>query len=210
MSTSAQTVYLIDDDPGVRDSLSMLLDLRGFRTRAFASAEDFLAALDPGWTGCAVIDLRMPGMSGGALQEEMLRRAVPQPVVIITAHGDIAAARATLKAGAVDFIEKPIDDEQLVIAIRTAFDRDAETQRDVARAAELATRLDRLTDREREVLDRVIAGRHNREIAAELGISPRTVEVYKARMMEKLQVRRVPDLVRLVLESKAETTVQHA
>jgi RNA polymerase sigma factor (sigma-70 family) len=201
MSPGPQTVYIVDDDPGVCDSLSLLLELRGFRTRSFASAEAFLEAVQPDWAGCAVIDLRMPGMDGIALQGELLRRNIPLPAIIITAHGDIGAARATLKAGAVDFIEKPIDDEQLIASIRAALDRDTEARREAARATELAARLERLTDREREVLDRVVAGRHNREIAAELGISARTVEVYKARMMEKLQVRRVPDLVRLVLAS---------
>jgi RNA polymerase sigma factor (sigma-70 family) len=203
VSTAAPIVAIVDDDPGVRKSLSLLLELRGLRTRAFASAEEFLAALDPAWASCALIDLRMPGMQGRALQEELLRRDVRLPVIIITAHGDIAAARATFKAGAVDFIEKPIDDEQLVAAIRTALDRDAEARRDAVRAAELAARVDRLTERERQVLDRVVAGLHNREIAAELGLSPRTVEVYKARMMDKLQVHRIPDLVRLVIAAKA-------
>jgi RNA polymerase sigma factor (sigma-70 family) len=203
VSTAAPIVAIVDDDAGVRKSLSLLLELRGLRTRTFASAEEFLAALDSVWAGCAVIDLRMPGMQGGALQEELLRRNVRLPVIIITAHGDIAAARATFKAGAVDFIEKPIDDEQLVAAIRTALDRDAEARHDAARAAELAARIDRLTERERQVLDRVVAGLHNREIAAELGLSPRTVEVYKTRMMEKLQVHRIPDLVRLVITAKA-------
>jgi RNA polymerase sigma factor (sigma-70 family) len=201
VSPGPQTVYIVDDDPGVCDSLSLLLELRGFRTRSFASAEAFLEAVQLDWAGCAVIDLRMPGMDGIALQGELLRRNIPLPAIIITAHGDIGAARATLKAGAVDFIEKPIDDEQLIASIRAALDRDTEARREAARAAERAARLERLTDREREVLDRVVAGRHNREIAAELGISARTVEVYKARMMEKLQVRRVPDLVRLMLAS---------
>jgi RNA polymerase sigma factor (sigma-70 family) len=202
VSPGPQTVYIVDDDPGVCDSLSLLLELRGFRTRSFASAEAFLEAVQLDWAGCAVIDLRMPGMDGIALQGELLRRNIPLPAIIITAHGDIGAARATLKAGAVDFIEKPIDDEQLIASIRAALDRDTEARREAARAAERAARLERLTDREREVLDRVVAGRHNREIAAELGISARTVEVYKARMMEKLQVRRLADVVRLVMRGR--------
>jgi RNA polymerase sigma factor (sigma-70 family) len=202
MSGTAPTVAIVDDDPGVRKSLTLLLELHGLRTRAFASAEEFLAAFDPAWASCALIDLRMRGMQGAALQEELLRRNVRLPVIIITAHGDIAAARATFKAGAVDFIEKPIDDEQLVAAIRTALDRDAEARHEAARVAEIAARIERLTERERQVLDRVVAGLHNREIAAELGLSARTVEVYKARMMEKLQVRRIPELVRLVLAAR--------
>jgi len=205
VSATQPTVYIVDDDDAVRDSLSLLLDLRGFRTRTFASAEAFLEALSPELRGCAVVDLRMPGMGGAALQEELARQAPTLPVIIVTAHGDISAARRTLKAGAVDFIEKPIDDEQLIAAIRAALDREAKERAQVVRAAELAQRLSRLTTRERQVMDLVVAGRHNREVAAELGISPRTVEVYKARLMEKLQIRRMPDLVRLVLAEKADS-----
>lgn len=196
------TVFIVDDDAAVRDSLALLLDLKGWRTRSFASAESFLAALESSWSGCVVADLRMPGMDGAALQAELARRAPGLPVIVVTAHGDITAARATLKAGAVDFIEKPIDDAQLFDAVAAALERGHEWREDASREAERAERLARLTEREREVLDRVVAGKHNREVAAELGISPRTVEVYKSRMMEKLQVRRIPDLIRLVLGSK--------
>jgi two-component system, LuxR family, response regulator FixJ len=210
MRQEPQTVYIVDDDAAVRDSLALLLELKGFRARAFDSAESFLAALDPAWSGCVVMDLRMPGMDGIRLQEELVRRGVPLPAVIVTAHGDIAAARKTLKSGAVDFIEKPVDDEQLLAAVHAALDLEAERRTQLKQAEELATRLERLTGREREVLDMVVAGRHNREVAAALGISPRTVEVYKARMMEKLQVRRLPDLIRLVMSARdaSETPAQ--
>jgi len=196
------TVFIVDDDAGVRDSLAMLLELKGFRTRSFADAEAFLAEYRPDWPGCLVLDLRMPGMSGLELQAELARRGAPLPVIIITAHGDVATTRSALKGGAVDFIEKPIDDEALVAAIAAALDRDARGRERAQAAAGAAERFARLTAREREVLALVADGRHNREIAVALGISPRTVEVYKARMMEKLQVRRVPDLVRLVLEQQ--------
>ena len=194
------TVFIVDDDAGVRDSLAMLLELKGFRTRTFAAAEAFLAEYRPEWPGCLVLDLRMPGMSGLELQADLARRGAPLPVIIVTAHGDVATTRSALKGGAVDFIEKPIDDEALVAAIAAALDRDARERERAQAAAGAAERFARLTEREREVLALVAEGRHNREIAVALGISPRTVEVYKARMMEKLQVRRVPDLVRLVLE----------
>jgi RNA polymerase sigma factor (sigma-70 family) len=194
------TVFIVDDDAGVRDSLAMLLELKGFRTRTFADAAAFLAEYRPDWPGCLVLDLRMPGMTGLELQAELGRRGAALPVIIITAHGDVATTRSALKGGAVDFIEKPIDDEALVAAIAAALDRDARERERSQAAAGVAERLARLTAREREVLALVAEGRHNREIGAALGISPRTVEVYKARMMEKLQVRRVPDLVRLVLE----------
>ena len=196
------TVFIVDDDAGVRDSLAMLLELKGFRTRTFAAAEAFLAEYRPEWPGCLVLDLRMPGMTGLELQAELARRGSGLPVIIITAHGDVATTRSALKGGAVDFIEKPIDDEALVAAIAAALDRDARERERAQAAAGAAERLARLTGREREVLALVAEGRHNREIAVALGISPRTVEVYKARLMEKLQVRRLPDLVRLVLENQ--------
>ncbi|HLE66305.1 MAG: hypothetical protein A2Z64_13695 [Betaproteobacteria bacterium RIFCSPLOWO2_02_67_12] len=125
MSEPEQRVFIVDDDAAVRDSLAMLLELRGFRTRVFGSAEAFLGAYAPDWAGCVVLDLHMPGMTGLALQAEMLNRAIRLPVIIVTARGDISAAHAALKAGAVDLIEKPPDDGQLVAAIRAAFKRDA-------------------------------------------------------------------------------------
>ncbi len=202
--TQETAVCIVDDDAGVRDSLAMLLELKGFRTRVFASGEAFLAACAPDWNGCVVLDLRMPGKSGLEVQAAMAERALALPVIIVTAHGDIAAARASLKAGAVDFIEKPVDDALLVAAIRAAFERDAGRRAHAAARARIERQLAELTVREREVLERVVDGRHNREIASELGISVRTVEVYKARMMAKLQARRVPDLIRLILGARGE------
>jgi RNA polymerase sigma factor (sigma-70 family) len=196
------TVFIVDDDAAVRDSLALLLELKGFRTRQFASAEAFLGEYRPESPGCVVLDLRMPGMTGLELQAELAQRGAKLPVIVITAHGDVATTRVALKGGAIDFIEKPIDDEVLVAAIGVALDRDARERVEAQTSASVAERLARLTGREREVLVLVADGKHNREIAAELGISPRTVEVYKARLMEKLQVRRLPDLVRLVLETK--------
>jgi RNA polymerase sigma factor (sigma-70 family) len=200
------TVFIVDDDAAVRDSLALLLELKGFRTRQFAGAEAFLDEYRPESPGCVVLDLRMPGMSGLELQAELAQRGAKLPVIVITAHGDVATTRTALKGGAIDFIEKPIDDEALVAAITAALDRDARERAEAQASASVAERLARLTSREREVLARVADGKHNREIAAELGISPRTVEVYKSRLMEKLQVRRLPDLVRLVLETKPSAT----
>ena len=199
MNAGTPTVYIVDDDSAVRDSLALLLGLQGFSTRVFASGEEFLAAYAPDWAGCLVLDLRMPGMSGLALQSAMAERGIKLPIVVVTAHGDVAAARAMLTAGALDFLEKPIEENQLVAAIRAALQRDAESRKHALAIAQARQWMERLTPREREVLDLVVAGRHNREIAAELGISARTVEVYKARLMEKLRVDRLPDLVRLVL-----------
>jgi RNA polymerase sigma factor (sigma-70 family) len=195
-------VYVVDDEPAIRDSLAMLLRSVGLATRTFDGAQAFLDAFQPAPNACLLADVRMPGMSGLELQSELARRGVGLPVIIVTAHGDVAAARSALRAGAIDFIEKPIDDEALAAAIADALDRDARSRSRAQADASAAERLARLTGREREVLELVTAGRHNREIAVDLGISPRTVEVYKARLMEKLQVRRVPELVRMVLESR--------
>jgi len=200
------TVYIVDDDNSVRDSLSLLLNFRGFRTREFASAEAFLESWKPEWRGCMLLDLRMTGMDGLALQQILTERGSRLPIVFLTGHGDIAQARTALKAGAVDFLEKPIDHESLFASLNEAFQKDNQLRAEEQRIADLEARLDRLSDREHQVMERVVAGRHNREIAAELEISPRTVEVFKARMMEKMQARSVPELVKLVLEASHSKT----
>lgn len=196
---ASKIIYIIDDDAAVRDSLGLLLGLQGYVTRVFASAGEFLDACTPDWTGCVLADLRMPGKSGLELQSELGVRGIALPLIIITAHGDVAAARTSLKAGAVDFLEKPLDSAQLIAAVQGALQREAERLRAADAAARTERLLARLTDREHEVLDLVIAGRHNREIAAALGISVRTVEAHKARVMAKLGVERLPDLLRLAL-----------
>jgi FixJ family two-component response regulator len=194
------TVFIVDDDASVRDALSLLLSLRGHASATFASAEDFLAAAKNDWRGCAVIDIRMQGMSGLDLQARMRALGMTLPVIVITAHGDVAAARQAFLADAVDFIEKPFDGEQLLRAIEAAL---AATRRSApgfdAGSQAVRTRVDdaRLSPREREVFDLLVAGLHNRRIAEELGISHRTVEVHKARVLEKVGVRTVVDLVRL-------------
>ncbi|HYH42106.1 MAG TPA: response regulator [Burkholderiales bacterium] len=192
------TIYIIDDDPAVLDSLVVLLGLQGFRTQPFPGADAFLDAWSAEWTGCVLVDLRMPGKSGLELQLAMAELGITLPVVMITAHGDVSAARAAFKSGAVDFLEKPLDNGQLNHAIRTALERDRVERDRTRKSADASRQLARLTDREKEVLERVVAGRHNREIAAELGISARTVEAHKGRLMSKLGVERIPDLVRLV------------
>jgi len=195
-------VHVVDDDAGVRESLVMLLDLHGFATAGYASAEDFLAAGPPTGHGCIVVDLRMPGMSGLELQAKLGVLGNPMPLVMITAHGDASAARASLLGGAVDFLEKPLDNRQLLVAIRGALERDALRRAREAEAASQRARIERLTPRERMVLGRVLEGRHNREIAIELGISVRTVEVHKANLLAKLDVERLPDLLQLALTLK--------
>lgn len=191
------TVFIVDDDASVRDSLALLLSLRGYRTALFACAEDFLRALDGEWIGCVVADIKMPGLSGLELQAALAERGVQLPVLIITAHGDVASTRAAFKSRAVDFLEKPLDDDQLVRAIEDALgrerDRVASRVQQERRGAQLAS----LSDREREVMALIVQGLHNREIGERLGISPRTVEVHKARIMAKLNIGTLAELIRL-------------
>jgi FixJ family two-component response regulator len=197
-------VYIIDDDAAVRDSLTLLLGLRGFETEPFESAEAFLAAYTPQHSGVIVVDLRMPGMSGLELQAELRARQIELPMIIITAHGEMSAVRTSLKSGAIDFLEKPIDSDQLLIAIREGLEREAERLRRTGSASEVARQLARLTPREREVLEGIVAGKHNREIASALKISARTVEAHKARVMAKMGVERIPDLIRVLMSASSQ------
>jgi RNA polymerase sigma factor (sigma-70 family) len=189
------TAYVVDDDASVRDSLALTLSLSGYASASFADAESFLAAWRPDWAGCVIADLRLPGMSGTQLQAALRARGCRLPFIIITAHGDVATARAAFHAEAVDFLEKPFDPAQLRTAIESAFSRE---KLRLQRAAE-ASRLAHLTPREREVLELAARGLHAKEIAAKLGISSRTVEVHKTRVMEKLGARNVAELVRFAL-----------
>lgn len=189
------TVYVVDDDAAVRDSLALMLGLAGYRTALFAHAEAFLAAWRAEWAGCVVADLRLPGKSGLELQAELRARGAMLPFIIITAHGDVPSARSAFQADAVDFLEKPFDHAQLRAAIETAFSREDAR---LARAGD-AARLAALTAREREVLELAAKGLHAKEIGTALGISPRTVEVHKTRIMEKLGARNLAELVRFAL-----------
>ena len=197
--TDNLTVFIVDDDPSVRDALGLLLGVHDYCLAVFADADSFLKALKPQWQGCLLLDIRMPGMDGLALQKKLLELGCDLPVIIMTGHGDVDSAREAFRAMAVDFLEKPLDGARLLAAIAEAFER----QRQAADAAlsrdQIQRRLDGLTPRELEVMEHVVAGRHNREIAAALEISPRTVEVHKARMMDKLGVGSVAELVRLSL-----------
>ena len=198
------TVFLVDDDASIRDALSLLLSLKGMRAQVFASAEAFLETYQPDWRGCLLTDLRMPGMSGLDLNQSLRQRGVSLPVILLTAHGDVATARAALKSGAFDFLEKPVNDELLMDVLTHAVERDAQIHRATTQRSESLEKTGRLTQREREVLVLLSRGLQNREIAAELQISPRTVEVYKARMMEKLDCRSLADAVRMGLALEQE------
>lgn len=194
------TVFIVDDDPSVRDSLGLLLGVRGYRTAVFANAEDFLQAWQAAWTGCVLIDIRMPGLDGLALQQKLADIGCALPVIIITGHGDVALARQAFKANASDFLEKPFDHDKLIDAIDSAMRQEEAALKERQRRDASSQLLQALTQREREVMALVVAGKHNREIGPMLAISVRTVEVHKARLMAKLGATSVADLVRMSME----------
>ena len=196
---SDATVFLIDDDASVRDSLSLLLSLKGIRTQVFAAAETFLETYRPEWRGCVLTDLQMPTMSGLDLQRALLDKGISVPVVVLTAHGDVQTTRLAMKSGAFDFLEKPVNDEVLLDVLNNAIREDSLRHGTQSAENAVRSRLSRLTPREREVLDLLVEGLSQREIAGRLAISPRTVEVYKARMMEKLQCRNLAELIRAAI-----------
>jgi len=193
-----ETVFVVDDDEAVRDSLRWLLEGNGFRVAAFESAERFLSYLGamPPSPGCVILDVRMPGMTGTELQEELLRRNVGLPIIFITGHGNVPMAVESMKKGAVDFLEKPFNDEQLCALTAKALEQargESERVMEAQRAQEL---LSRLTPREAQVLERIVAGRLNKQIADDLNISIKTVEAHRARLKEKLGAKDAPALVR--------------
>jgi len=196
------TVYIVEDDAAMRDSLSLMLGLLGFRTVSFESAEAFLETYRDEWVGCVVADLKLPRMSGLELQADLRARGKKLPFIIITGHGDVKSARAAFQSEAVDFIEKPFDESELRRAIEKGFDRETQRIQRAETAGDQAAKLARLTQREREVLELVGKGLHAKEIAASLAISARTVEVHKARLMAKLEARNVSELVRFALAAE--------
>jgi two-component system, LuxR family, response regulator FixJ len=192
-------IHVIDDDAAMRDSLAFLLDVNGFRPGVFESSSAFLANAASGAPACVVSDIRMPGMSGIELVRKLKNDKIPCPVILITGHGDVALAVEAMKAGAVDFIEKPFDDAVLLSAIRSALETRPLDQGDNAARKEAEARLAELSPRERDVLRGLVAGKINKVIAHELNISPRTVEVYRANLMAKTGVRSVSELMRIAL-----------
>jgi FixJ family two-component response regulator len=188
-----QTVFIVDDDASVRDALALVLSLEGLATAVFASAEDFLRALQPHWRGVVVADIRMSGMSGLELQEALARHPARPPVIIVTAHGDLPAARQAFRLHAIDFLEKPFDHAQLLQSIDRALHGLPEDAQAIGTRPIAST----LSAREREVMALVVDGLDNRSIGERLGISPRTVEVHKARVMTKLGARNLVELIRI-------------
>lgn len=197
MPDDQSVVFVVDDDDAVRDALSVHLDLAGLPSRTFSSAREFLAAIGPDQGGCAVIDIRMPEQDGLALQQEMIRRGITLPVIIITGHGDVPAAVTAFRAGAVDFLQKPFDEDLLIDRIREAMERDRQSRRLSLELAEVQRRHATLSPREQEVMDLVAQGHSNKVVAIRLDIGVRTVETHRAKVFEKMGVRSAPELARL-------------
>ncbi len=198
----APLVYVLDDDRACRESLQWLLESDGYRVQTFATAEHFLASCEPRAGACLILDLRMPGMSGLALQEELLRRGQYLPIIFVTGHADVPTAVDAVKKGAVDFLQKPFKGEELLAQVAKAVALDRATLHLHAQRQFAYTRLAALSQREREVMERIIEGKLNKTIADELAISLKTVEAHRAHIMEKLGVHSVAELVQLTLSSR--------
>jgi two-component system response regulator FixJ len=196
--TSDPIVYVIDDDDSARHSLEFLLDVAGIKVRSFASADAFLSSSPPLNGACVVTDVRMPGTDGIGLAETLKQRGAGVPVIVITGHADVPLAIQAMKAGVADFIEKPFDDEAMLGAIRNALAQRSGEEEAIAERREVAQRIASLSGRELEVMEGLIAGKANKAIAFDLEISARTVEVYRANVMTKMQARTLSDLVRMV------------
>jgi RNA polymerase sigma factor (sigma-70 family) len=200
MTTPPATVFIVDDDPAIRDSLSLMIEQADFPVRAFESAETFLAACGTDAYGCAIIDIRMPGMDGMQLQEEMVRRGIPLPVIFLTGHGDIPMSVRAIKSGAVDFLTKPVTRDKLVASVEAAVQSGSQQLEKLTRKQQTRALLDELTEREREVMLLAVAGHPNKEIARRLDISHRTVEIHKAKIMHKTGALNLLDLARMAQE----------
>jgi two-component system, LuxR family, response regulator DctR len=190
--------HLVDDDYAIRDAIAWLLRSRGVVSQSWESAESFLADYRPAMSGCLVLDIRMSGMSGLELFDHLLARGCTMPAIFLTGHGDVPLAVRSLKKGAFDFIEKPCNDNELANRVIAALALDHEQRKNVASTASIETRLLALTAREREVMDRILVGQYNKVIAAELSIAMRTVEVHRARIFEKMDVRSAVELAQLL------------
>ncbi len=198
------TVFVVDDDPAVRQSFKWLVGSIGLKVQTFSCAQDFIRDYDPADSGCLVVDVRMPGMSGIELQEKLANDGISIPIIVVTAYGDVPTAVRAMKRGAVDFIEKPYNDQAMLDRIQLCIERDAKMRREKEIRREVTWRVERLTPREREVFELIVAGRSNKEVARALDISPKTVEAHRAKVMDKMAVGSLAELVQLstYLESK--------
>jgi FixJ family two-component response regulator len=201
MKEKPATVFVVDDDAGVRSSIRLLLKSVGIPATPMASAQEFLDAFDPAQPGCLVLDIRMPGMNGLELQQQLNLRGAIIPVLFITGHGDVPMAVEAMQQGAFDFLQKPFRDQELIDRIHKALERDRESRTALAQHGQIRAKLEALTSRERQVLDLLTQGKQNKVMAAELGISQRTVEIHRAHVMDKLGARSLAQLVRMVLDA---------
>ncbi len=201
MTAKKGIVYVVDDDEAVRDSLQWLLEGKDYRVRCFESAEAFLARYDPREVACLIADIRMHGMTGLELQDKLIERHSPLPIVFITGHGDVPMAVDTMKKGALDFIQKPFDESALVSVVERMLEHARTAFTDQQQAATREALLAKLTGRESQVLERIVAGRLNKQIADDLGISIKTVEAHRANIMEKMGANTVADLLKVALGS---------
>lgn len=193
------TVFIVDDDAEVRDALQLLMQSVGLAVEPFASAQAYLDRFDPTRPGCLVLDIRMPGISGLELQQQLQQKPLHPPIVMITGHGDVPMAVRAVQSGASDFIEKPFRDQVLLDSVHRAITQDAEHRGEASRIADVEQRISRLTPREREVLELVMAGDRNKVIAFKLGVSQSTVEAHRAKVMEKMEAKTLSDLMRMAL-----------
>ncbi len=190
-------VHIVDDEEPIRDSIALLLRSAGLRSRQYEDAHAFLATYQPGGCGCLVLDVRMPRMTGMELQQELNRRGWTLPVIFVTGHGDVPMAVEAMREGALDFLQKPFNDEELIRRVNRALEHDQRVRRHSGDREATMQRLESLTSREREVAERIVAGQANKVIALELSLSERTVELHRARVMQKMGVRGVAQLVQL-------------
>ena len=193
------TVFVIDDDQEVREALQLLMESVGLSVQSFSSASEFLDQFDSSLPGCLVLDVRMPGMSGLDLYARLAEEHMHPPVIIITGHGDVPMAVRAVQKGVLDFIEKPFNDQALLDSVHRALERDSQQRGEAIILADLRARYDRLTPREREVLERVVAGKRNKVIASEMHVSQSTVEAHRAKVMEKMEANTLSDLMRMML-----------
>ncbi len=200
------TVYIVDDDAGIRIAMQALMSSVNLNHEVYASADEFLDKVTEQQPGCLVLDIRMPGLGGLELQEELIKRGNTLPIIFITGHGDVPMAVDAIQKGAVDFIQKPFRDQELLDRIREAIATDEECREVQQHHTEILARLNTLTKREREVFDLVVTGKPNKVTAYELGVSQRTVEIHRARVMEKMQARSLADLVKMHIALQAVTS----
>ncbi len=204
MGHDQAVVHVVDDDEAMRDALVGLLGSVGLKAESYASATDFLGKYDPDMPGCIILDVRMPGMDGLVLQQKLKSDHVTLPIVFLTGHGDVSMAVHAIQEGAFDFIEKPFRETHLLEAVNRAIEEDLIRREEYASRTQVESKLSTLTNREREVLDMVVAGKNSKAIAEELGLSPKTVDAHRARILDKMSAQKAVQLVRMLADAKVE------